>query len=619
MTKISTDKKILVIVESPNKVSTISKILKDLGYTNAVVMASVGHTTKIKDNRKSYRNTGIYPEENFKVDWAIDPDKKSVVDRLKAQAKKADLVLIASDPDREGESLGNHIKQLLQLNDSQYYRIKYHSVTKDDIKKALENPSYMNQALCEAAESRQVVDKMIGYTLSPVAKSYLGARSVGRCQSAGLKLIADREREIRDFVPEHFYDLYLNFWKDGIEYKAKYIGNTEKLIEKISSTDQLLDIKANCYLDYVVTDIQKKRKKEGAKPPFCTATFQQEAASKLGLKVKDAMSCAQKLFEGISIEGEHVGLITYMRTDATDLAADFLPLLESYITETYGPEIYQKPKAGPKAKNAQEGHEALRVVDPKLTPELLAKHIKNELLVKVYRLIWQRTIAAAFPDAIFDETNYLITNNNQVFKYSMNLLAVPGYKIVYGDPEIIASKTLFKKQEVLENCALQEIAKQTQPPARYKEATLIKELQKQGIGRPSTYVTIVETVLSPTRGYCTLDDKEIVPTEKGIQLASFLDRAFSDIISLDYTKKLEESLDAIANEKLNRVKFLTDFHQKLETAVTSNTETAGSTLQLGEQLCPNCNSPMVVRRSRYGKLFYGCSQYPVCRGIVGID
>lgn len=619
MNKISTDKKLLVIVESPNKVSTISKILKDLGYTNAVVMASIGHTTKIKDNHKSYRNTGIYPEEDFRVDWAVDPDKKSVVDGLKAQAKKADLVLIASDPDREGESLGNHIKQLLQLNDSQYYRIKYQSVTKEDIKKALEHPSYMNLALCEAAESRQVVDKMIGYALSPVAKSYLGARSVGRCQSAGLKLIADREREIRDFIPEHFYDLYLNFWKDGIEYKAKYIGDTEKLVDKILSTDQLLDIKANCYSEYIVTDIQKKRKKEGAKPPFCTATFQQEAASKLGLKVKDAMSCAQKLFEGISVDGEHVGLITYMRTDATDLATDFLPLLESYITDTYGPGLYQKPKTGPKSKNAQEGHEALRVVDPKLTPELLAKHIKNELLVKVYRLIWQRTIASALPDAIFDETNYLITNNNQIFKYSTNRLATPGYKIVYGDSEIIAPKLLFKNQEILKDCNLQEIAKQTQPPARYKEATLIKELQKQEIGRPSTYVTIVETVLSPTRGYCTLEDKEIVPTEKGIQLASFLDRAFSDVISLDYTKKLEESLDAIANEKLNRVKFLSDFYQKLEAAVTSNTETAKSTLQLGEQLCPNCNSPMVVRRSRYGKLFYGCSQYPVCRGIIGID
>lgn len=615
---ISTDKKILVIVESPNKVATVTKILKDLGYSKATVMASVGHTTKIKDNKNSYRNTGIYPEEDFKVDWAVDPDKKSIVEGLKAQAKNADLVLIASDPDREGESLGNHIKRLLKLNDSQYYRIKYHSVTKDDIKKALETPEHMNIALCEAAESRQVVDKMIGYTLSPVAKAYLGARSVGRCQSAGLKLIVDREREIRDFVPEYYYDLFVTFLKDGIEYKAKYIGTIDNPIDKIKSTDMLQDIKAECEPDFIVSDIKKKQKKESPKPPFCTATFQQEAATKLGLKVKDAMSCAQKLFEGININGEHTGLITYMRTDATDLATDFLPSLEQYIKNNFGESAFCPPKKAAKQQNAQEGHEALRVVNPELTPDQLALYIKNDLLVKVYKLIWQRTIASALPDAIYNETIYTINNNNHLFRLTTSNLSDPGYRVVYGD-QPKANPQILKKNELLKDSALQEVAKATQPPTRYKEATLIKELQKQGIGRPSTYVTIVETVLSPTRNYCVLEDKEIIPTEKGIQLASFLDRAFSDLINLDYTRQLEESLDAIASNKLSRIDFLTNFHQTLEQAIQTNRETAGEVMGLDTPTCPKCGSPMVIRRSRFGKLFYGCSSYPTCNGIVNIQ
>jgi DNA topoisomerase-1 len=616
---ISTDKKLLVIVESPNKVSTITKILKDLGYSKAVVMASVGHTTKIKDNKKSYHNTGIYPDEDFRVDWTVDPDKKSIVEGLKAQAKNADLVLIASDPDREGESLGNHIKRLLKLNDSQYYRIKYHSVTKDEIQRALEHPEYMNTALCEAAESRQVVDKMIGYTLSPVAKAYLGARSVGRCQSAGLKLIVDREKEIRDFVPEYYYDLFVTFEKDGVEYKAKYIGTPETPIDKIKSTDLLLDIKAECEPTFTVSDIQKKKKKENPKPPFCTATFQQEAADKLGLKVKDAMSCAQKLFEGISINGEHTGLITYMRTDATDLAAEFLPSLQQYINNTYGETSYRAPKQAKKQQNAQEGHEALRVVDPDMTPERLATYIKNELLLKVYKLIWQRTVASAMSEAIYDEITYIINNQNHLFKLTTSNLCEPGYKVVYGDCNIKSDAPILKKNEILSNSSLQEVAKATQPPARYKEATLIKELQKQGIGRPSTYVTIVETVLSPTRNYCVIEGKEIIPTEKGMQLTSFLDRSFFEIINLDYTRQLEESLDAIATNKLSRTDFLSSFYQTLEQAIQTNRETAGEVMGLDTPTCPNCDSPMVIRRSRFGKLFYGCSNYPTCNGIVSIQ
>ena len=616
---ITRDQKLLIIVESPNKVKSISKIVHDLGYKKAVVMASVGHTTKIKDNRNSYKNTGIYPDEDFRVDWVVDPEKKVIIDKLKAQAKLSDLVLIASDPDREGESLGNHIKRLLKLNDSQYRRIKYHSITKEDIQKALNNPEFMDVNLCEAAEARQIVDKLIGYALTPIAKAYVGAKSVGRCQSAGLKLIVDREKEIQNFDPEYYYDLFVHFTKNNQELKAKYFGTNAEPCDRILSTEHLNDIKAECYGPWQVTDIKKTVRKESPKPPFCTATFQQEAAAKIGLKVKDAMSCAQKLFEGISVNGEHVGLITYMRTDATDLAPEFLPELQAYIEENYGPSTFQKPKTGPKSKNAQEGHEALRVVNPKLTPEELQKYISNDLLVKVYKLIWQRTIASALPEAKYADTCYIISNNGHNFKLTASQLLEPGYKAIFGSVTAeINTPVLLEKDELLSNCELKEQAKQTTPPPRYKEATLIKELQKREIGRPSTYVAIVDTVTSPTRNYCTIEDKELIPTEKGMQLAGFLDRAFSDIISLDYTKQLEDALDEIAGGQASKLGFLSTFYQALEAALTENKETVGQVLDLTPPACPNCGGPMIIRRSRFGKLFYGCQSYPQCTGIVNI-
>ena len=333
------------------------------------------------------------------------------------------------------------------------------------------------------------------------------------------------------------------------------------------------------------------------------------------------MSYAQKLFEGISINGEHFGLITYMRTDSTNLAKEFLPELREYIESCLPSGTFCKPKVAKTTKNVQEGHEAIRVTNPKLTPEKLKEYLHNDKLVKVYKLIWQRTVASALPPAEISETTYTIVNNNQCFKLVSSELIKPGYRSLFNTnsaEEVLLQET-FQMNEVLEQATLEQQAKQTQPPARYKEATLIKELQKREIGRPSTYVAIVETMLSPNRGYCVVEDKMIIPTNRGIQLASFLDRSFSTIINLEYTKQLEESLDALANKKLDKLDFLLDFYRKLEQAMAENKETAESTLQLAERYCPNCGAAMVVRRSRYGKLFYGCSQYPNCRGIISIN
>lgn len=614
------DNKLLVIVESPNKCSTIANILKKAGYSNTTVVASYGHIMELA-NGGTYYNSGIEPLADFALSLKVSSDKQDIVKKLKLQVKAADIVYLMSDGDREGEAISWSLIKFLNIPTEKIRRSITHEITPKAVVNAIENPTTLSNELVDAALARLTIDKMIGFTLSPVAKAYVGAKSVGRCQSAGLKLIVDREKEIQDFKPEQYYDLWLQFVKNNTEFKAKYIGTEDNPIDRIKSTDLLKLIKFGCSKDYIIKTINIKQKLENPKPPYCTATFQQDAANHIGLKVKDAMSCAQKLFEGISINGEHVGLITYMRTDATDLSSEFLPELENYITTTFGSGAYTKPRIGKKLDNAQEGHEALRVINPALTPDILATHLSNDLLVKVYKLIWQRTIASALPAAVISETTYIIENNNHLFKLTSKELLNPGYRSLYGVTEDISElvKETFVQNEVLTQTTLQEQLKETQPPSRYKEATLIKELQKREIGRPSTYVTIVETVLSPTRNYCTLEDKYIIPTEKGIQLASFLDRSFSDIISLDYTKQLEESLDKIANGKLTKLDFLKTFYLNLETALKANKETVGETTQVAEKQCPQCGSPMVVRRSRFGKLFYGCTRYPQCHGLIGID
>ena len=321
------NKKILVIVESPNKVQHIQKYLRDAGY-KVNVMASVGHIMSLADGG-SYYNSGVDPKNNFDLNLKVSEDKYKVVQQLKDQAKTADLVYLMSDPDREGFVISWSLVKFLKLPKTKYRRAVTHEITPKAVVKAIENPIPMDDNLVDAGLARMTLDKMLGYRLSPIGKTYVGAKSVGRCQSVGLKLVADREKEIQNFVPETYFDLYVNFEKNKTKFKAKFAGNnTIGNVDHLNSQKEVDAIKANCTKDYVIEAIKKKEKEESPKPPFCTATFQQEASSKLGLKVKDAMAVAQKLFEA--------GRITYMRTDDTAFAAEFVPILQSYIESTYG-------------------------------------------------------------------------------------------------------------------------------------------------------------------------------------------------------------------------------------------------------------------------------------------
>lgn len=605
------DKKILVIVESPNKVAHIREYIKKAGYEHVNVMASVGHISNLQNAADSYHNTGVYPDQGFKLAYEVTEDKKEVVNNLKLCAKASDLVYLASDPDREGSQIAWSLITFLNLTKDKYRRMVTHEITPKAVVHAFEHPIELETNLIQAAQTRAAVDKMIGYTLSPIAKLHIGAKSVGRCQSVGLKLVVDRENEIENFKPETFYDLYLHFKKNNTKFKAKYVGTTNKKINKITNKTIIDKAKKDCQNNkFVITNITQKEKIEQPQPPFCTATLQQEAASKLGLKVKDIMSICQKLFEA--------GRISYHRTDDTTFSPEFIEILKPYVLANY--KHYTEARKAKNSDAAQAGHECLRITNPELTPEQFNKLDQNAFNQKVYKLIWQRTIASVLPNAEYSTTTYEIKNGDHIFNFVSTELLKEGFKKVYSysddEKDNPCVKETFKINEILQECELADETKQTTPPARYTEATLIKTLQAKNIGRPSTYATIVETVLSTSRNYANLQDKKIVPTETGKQLVGFLDRSFSDLINLKYTSDLEANLDLIADGKLKSGIFLQNFYELLETNIkNSNKESVGKS---DLPKCELCGGQMVLRRNKFAQLFLGCSNFPKCKNIISL-
>ena len=609
--------KILVIVESSNKVKTISEILKKAGYTNATVLASVGHIIELRNGGSAY-NSGIWPEKNFKMNLAIMPDKKKIVENIIKQAKIAEKICLATDVDREGFLISWSILKFCKLPDEKCFRIVFHEITPKAVIRAMENPVPFNNNLVDAGFARLMTDKLLGFSLSPLAKKYIGARSIGRCQSVGLKLVSDREKEILNFIPELYFDLHLAFVKNNKVFKAKYCGYNEELLDRFTKQPDVEAVISNCNDNFIIESIETVRHIESPKPPFCTASFQQEAAKKLGLRVKDAMSYAQKLFEGIKVDKEHLGLVTYLRTDSTELAQEFLPELKSFIYSAYGPDKYQTPRKGKNKPTDQNGHEAFRITNPELTPEKLDSYISNELLVKVYKLIWQRTIASAMPNAVIEETIYTVSNNGHKFKFSSKTLQNAGYKAVYNQEKCQNTVDIdtFTIGETLENTELNFEKCFTNPKSRYREADLVKELEHRGIGRPSTFATIVETILSPTRGYAKLEESYIVPTDRGMQVADYCNRSFPTLININYTKDMEDNLDKIASGTLTLLDYMNSFYSNLKNTVDSVDE-RGLAADLAIKTCPECGKTLTIKRSRFGKLFYGCD-YPKCKHTESI-
>ncbi len=599
--------RILMIVESPNKIKSLKQFLP----SNYIVMASVGHITEL--NNSGLYNLGIDVKNDFKANFVVSQDKKEIVSKLKEQVKLADKVILASDPDREGEAISWHLKNQLKIADSKYQRITYHEITKSAILKALDNPRKIDEDLVIAAISRQKLDKIVGFRLSGIARKNVNAKSVGRCQSAGLKIIVQREEEIQNFKPETYFDLYLNFTKNNVDFRAKYIGTDKTVIDHLKTKDSCQSVIKDCSSsDYNIINIETKDLLDNPKPPFTTSTFQQEVSKKLGLSVNKAMSCAQKLFEGIDINGQHIALITYIRTDSAEYAPEFIPLLENYVKNTFGNNYYAPVRKAKKSENTQDGHEAIRPVDLSMTPEKLSSLITDELLLKVYTIIYKRTIASSMASAVIGNTDYIINNSNHRFKLTSKELKFDGYKKVYNykedDDKEEVVKEIFTIGEKLNNTELEIAEKQTKPPVRFSEASFIKELDKLGIGRPSTYATIVNVLLDEGRGYCSVQDKVIVPTDKGINLSHFLDKSFGDIINIGYTAEMEKDLDLIAKGKLNDIDFLRSFYTKLEDNIHKVEPIESET----NEICPECGGKLITRKGPYG-YFKGCSNYPKCK------
>lgn len=632
MSEKSKKQRVLILVESPNKTKSITQLLKGTKYDGAVVMASVGHITQIENVKGSYYNTGIYPDKDFDTSYIISEDKKEIVNKLKEHVKYADVVYVCSDPDREGEAIAWSLKEFLKIPKTKFKRATFHEITKNAIINALDNPRQLDEELVDAAHSRQQLDKMLGYRLSSIARKSVGAKSVGRCQSAGLKLLADRESEINNFVPLEYGELILNFSKDKNRFKAKYWGDAKEVKQPPYNLCQdIADDCARLIEDgdwFKITNISSKDKSSNPKPPFTTSTFQQEVSSKLHVGVKDAMQLAQSLFEGIDVGGSHIALITYHRTDCAEFSKEFLPVLESYVKDTYGEKYYAPIKKAKKGENEQDGHEAIRPVDLSMTPEKLSKYITNARLLKVYEIIYKRTVATMMASSITSETIYEISCGPHKFNMISKELKFDGYKRVYDykdtttDDEII--KTTFNVGESIPKAPSPTMdlnKKQTQPPSRYKEATFIKELESSGIGRPSTFATITSTLLDESRGYCVVSDGCMVPTDKGMELSKYLDTSFPNLINIKYTSELEKDLDDIAKGKTDRLTFLKGFYTTLEDSVSKvkGSKTPHSAHKSVEYVkditCPNCGAPMVLRTSKYGE-FYGCSKYPKCKGIV---
>lgn len=612
---------ILIIVKSLREVKTISDIFKYLGYKKFKVIASTGPIMKLKDGGTAF-NSGIYPEQDFKMNLAVIEDKKKIIANITEQAKTADKIFMLTDNDPQDFLIGWSIIKFCDLPSDKCYRIILRELTSEAVMVAIANPVPFNDNIIKAGLTRLMTDKLIGYSLSPLVKKYLGAKSIGRCQAIGLKVVSDREKEIEDFIPELSFSLYLHFVKNNKHFKAKYIGYSEQ--EKVDKFTKQADINAimhNCKnTPYKIKSIKKIVNKELPNPPFCTATFLQEAINKLGISAKEAITCAKKLFEGIKLNGVQKGLITYIYTDSTEILTEFLPKLECFIKSTYGNNKYIKPKVRNKKNTIESYHEAIRIVDPEITPEILATQVKDNLLLEVYTLIWQRTLMSVMPAAEFLETQYTIVNAEHRFTFNTNELLKAGYMEVYDlkDCQIVDNLDDFIIEEELKNTNLEIIKEFTEPITRFTEASLIENLQQMNISKPNSYVTIIESILDSTRDYAKLEKNKIVLTNRGLQVADYCNRALYPIINLKYFKNLEESLDKIANGMIFWLDYIKSFYKNILDTI-NNIQEIGIIPTLPDKICPNCGNPMIIRRSRFGKLFYGCSTYPACSGILDLD
>jgi len=592
----------LIIVESPTKAKTIKNFLgKDYE-----VIASKGH---IRDLPKS--SFGIKIEnDNFIPQYRVTKDHQKIAKELKEKAKKAKEIYIATDEDREGEAIGYHIAYILGLDPKNLPRIVFHEITKNAIKNALKEPKTIDLNKVNAQQARRLLDRIVGYKLSPLLnKKIQKGLSAGRVQSAALKLITDREKEIKEFVPKEYWSIegiFKNSEGNLIKYHNKKLEKfdipNEKEAKKI--VDELKD------LEYIVSKIDKKKSKTKSPPPFMTSTLQQVASTELGFSPKKTMMIAQQLYEGVKTPNGESGIITYMRTDSLNIAKEAQDAAIEFIEKNFGKEYAEAKTYKVKNQTAQEAHEAIRPVDINLTPDSLKNYLTKDQL-KLYNLIYNRFLASQMKDAEFETQNIYLSNDKGEFKISGKRLVFDGFYKVYGKPSSDTLLPEFKKGEKLTPQEIKATQHFTKPPERYTEASLIKKLESLGIGRPSTYAPTI--AILQDRNYIDVKDKKLHPTAIAFDVMKILEKHFPDIVNANFTANLEEMLDKIAQGKKDWQEMLKEFYYPFMQTIQKGYEEIPSQkiAKPIDELCPKCGGMLVIRKGRFGE-FIGCSNYPKC-------
>ncbi len=615
----------LVIVESPAKAKTIKKYLGK-GYD---VVASMGHVRDLPEKRLS-----VDIKNNFEPKYSIVKGKDALVKDLKEKAKKAEKVLLATDPDREGEAISWHLAYILKLDLNDKNRITFNEITKTGVSAGIKDPRSVDIDLVNAQQARRVLDRLVGYKLSPfLSQKIHKGLSGGRVQSVALRIIVDREEEIRKFVPEEYWSIDAKFIPKGTtkSFSATFYGDEQEKI-KIENEEQANNILAD--LDgakYEVAKLKKSKRRKNPAPPFITSTLQQEASRKLGFPAKRTMRAAQELYEGIELEGMGaVGLITYMRTDSLRVSEDAISSARSFITGKWGEKyIPEKARHFKTKSNAQDGHEAIRPTMPELAPEKIKNSLSSDQF-KIYKLIWERFMASQMSVCVQSVTQVDIISINEnkksyIFKASGYTVDFDGFTVLYTEGQDTEQEKAKALPELAENMPLKLKSMEpnqhfTEPPPRYTEASLIKALEEDGIGRPSTYASIISTITS--REYVSKEGKALKPTELGEVITKLMKERFPKIVNLKFTAQMENDLDSIEEGKNDwkdtLAEFYGDFEKTLEKAKEAMKDVK-ITLKEDEtgEICDKCGKPMVVKYGRFGK-FIACSGYPECKNIKKI-
>lgn len=599
-------KKDLIIVESPAKARTISNFLGN----KYEVMASKGH---IRDLPKTSFGIKI-EEDHFVPEYRISKDHSALVKELKEKAAKAGQVYLATDEDREGEAIAYHIAKAIGKDENSLPRIVFHEITQSAIEHALKNPRKLDINSVNAQQTRRLLDRIVGYKLSPLlGQKIQRGLSAGRVQSAALKIIVDREKEIRAFVPLEYFSIDMIFSKD---LEAELVEFDAKKLEKLSLTnkDRAKLILEECQkAQFIVENIESKERKIAPPPPFMTSTLQQSASNRLGFTPKKTMMIAQKLYEGVKTHQGTMGVITYMRTDSLNLAKEAVKSARELIKEHFGKE-YLPSKENiytTKSKGAQEAHEAIRPTNLSFTPELAAKYLEKDEL-RLYTLIYNRFLACQMNPAISQSEGVFVRGGRALFKISGRRVLFEGFYKVYGDMDKDKILPEFKKAEVLKTQKLSMSNHFTEPPSRYSEAGLVKKLESLGIGRPSTYAPTI-SILS-ARDYVVIEKKQLVPQEIAFSVTELLEKNFSDIVDSHFTSNLENTLDEIAENKADWQETLREFYYPFMRKIEEGKSTIKSqkTFTKLDEKCPQCGSELAVRKGRYGE-FIACLAFPKCR------